>query len=264
MISCLEKGEDCAHATAVCLVPVIPGTQGVEMMYEGEEDASFLTSEDKGSRECMKGRGTLITWEGGEGSGKTTTIGEFSKYLESKGFPYMLTREPGGIEIAEKIRSVILDKTHTNMDARTEALLYAAARRQHWVEKVAPAVESGMLVLCDRFVDSSLVYQGYARGLGMEEVGSINRFAVDDGQPDLTFYLDVEPEIGLARIAAHRGSEVNRLDLEDISFHHKVREGYLYLAHRYPERIVVIDAAQQLEQVLQQITEIFVKRVVRV
>lgn len=209
----------------------------------------------------MKGRGRFITLEGGEGSGKTTMIGQLAKYLDSRGLPYMSTREPGGIEIAEKIRSVILDKAHTSMDARTEALLYAAARRQHLVEKVAPAVESGMLVLCDRFVDSSLVYQGYARGLGMEEVSSINRFAVDSWQPDLTFYLDIDPEVGLARIAAHRGSEVNRLDLEDISFHHKVREGYLHLAHQYPERIVVIDAAQQPEQVLQQMTEILAKRV---
>ncbi|MDP4099157.1 dTMP kinase [Paenibacillus sp. P96] len=209
----------------------------------------------------MKGRGRFITLEGGEGSGKTTMIRHLDKYLESRGLTHMTTREPGGIEIAEKIRSVILDKAHTSMDARTEALLYAAARRQHLVEKVAPAIEAGMLVLCDRFVDSSLVYQGYARGLGMEEVGSINRFAVDSWQPDLTFYLDIEPEQGLARIAAHRENEVNRLDMEDISFHHKVREGYLHLVHQHPERIVVIDAAQQPEQVLQQMIEILAKRV---
>lgn len=188
-------------------------------------------------------------------------IGKLAAFMESNHVPVLVTREPGGIEIAEKIRSIILDPAHTSMDARTEALLYAAARRQHLVEKVEPAVKEGKIVLCDRFVDSSLAYQGYGRGLGMEEVGAINRFAVDHWQPDLTLYLDIDPEIGLARIGEHRGHEVNRLDMESLSFHQKVREAYLLLAKTYPDRIVVIDASQTPDQVEKQLTESLKKRI---
>ena len=184
----------------------------------------------------MQGRGKFITLEGGEGSGKTTMIGRIGSYFEERGIPYVVTREPGGIEIAEKIRSIILDPLHTAMDARTEALLYAAARSQHLAEKVEPALRAGKAVICDRFVDSSLVYQGYARGLGIENVWAINRFAIGDLMPDVTLYLDIEPEVGLARIDAHDGREVNRLDLENLEFHRKVREGYFLLKEQFPER----------------------------
>ncbi|WP_339258159.1 dTMP kinase [Paenibacillus sp. FSL R5-0713] len=198
----------------------------------------------------MQGRGKFITLEGGEGSGKTTMIGRIGSYFEERGIPYVVTREPGGIEIAEKIRSIILDPLHTAMDARTEALLYAAARSQHLAEKVEPALKAGKAVICDRFVDSSLVYQGYARGLGIENVWAINRFAIGDLMPDVTLYLDIEPELGLARIDAHDGREVNRLDLENLEFHHKVREGYFLLKEQFPERIRVIDASMKQEDVL--------------
>ncbi|WP_339304984.1 dTMP kinase [Paenibacillus sp. FSL R5-0519] len=198
----------------------------------------------------MQGRGKFITLEGGEGSGKTTMIGRIGSYFEERGIPYVVTREPGGIEIAEKIRSIILDPLHTAMDARTEALLYAAARSQHLAEKVEPALRAGKTVICDRFVDSSLVYQGYARGLGIENVWDINRFAIGDLMPDVTLYLDIEPEVGLARIDAHDGREVNRLDLENLDFHHKVREGYFLLKEQFPERIRVIDASMEQEDVL--------------
>ncbi|WP_342571522.1 dTMP kinase [Paenibacillus sp. FSL R5-0749] len=198
----------------------------------------------------MQGRGKFITLEGGEGSGKTTMIGRIGSYFEERGLPYVVTREPGGIEIAEKIRSIILDPLHTAMDARTEALLYAAARSQHLAEKVEPALKAGKAVICDRFVDSSLVYQGYARGLGIENVWAINRFAIGDLMPDVTLYLDIEPELGLARIDAHDGREVNRLDLENLEFHHKVREGYFLLKEQFPERIRVIDASMKQEDVL--------------
>ncbi|MCP1423967.1 dTMP kinase [Paenibacillus xylanexedens] len=198
----------------------------------------------------MQGRGKFITLEGGEGSGKTTMIGRIGSYFEERGIPYVVTREPGGIEIAEKIRSIILDPLHTAMDARTEALLYAAARSQHLAEKVEPALRAGKAVICDRFVDSSLVYQGYARGLGIENVWSINRFAIGDLMPDVTLYLDIEPEVGLARIDAHDGREVNRLDLENLEFHRKVREGYFLLKEQFPERIRVIDASMKQEDVL--------------
>ncbi|MNZ48106.1 Thymidylate kinase [compost metagenome] len=197
----------------------------------------------------QKGRGLFITLEGGEGSGKTTVIQQLATALDEWGVSYMTTREPGGIDIAEQIRSLILNPSNTAMDGRTEALLYAAARRQHLVEKVEPALEQGITVLCDRFIDSSLAYQGYARGLGIEEVLAINSFATDGKLPDVTFYMDIEPEIGLERIAAGQGREINRLDLEDINFHRHVREGYQMVAKMYPERIRIIDASGTKEEV---------------
>lgn len=198
-------------------------------------------------------RGLFITLEGGEGSGKTTMIHEIGRKLDEIGIRYVATREPGGIEIAEKIRHIILDPAHTAMDSRTEALLYAAARRQHLIEKVEPALAQGITVLCDRFIDSSLAYQGHARGLGMEEVLSINSFATNGRMPDVTYYMDIEPEQGLARIAAGQGREVNRLDLESIQFHRQVREGYLLVAAKYPGRIQIIDASGDIQEVAGQI-----------
>lgn len=193
--------------------------------------------------------GVFITIEGPEGAGKTTIINMIVQHLEKKGYPVMQTREPGGIEIAEQIRQVILDKENTAMDPRTEALLYAAARRQHLIEKVKPALEAGAVIICDRFIDSSLAYQGYARGLGVEEVFDINKFAIENMMPKLTIYFDIDPEIGLSRINQHRGREVNRLDLETIDFHQKVRKGYHLLIEKFPERIKVIDASQSVESV---------------
>ncbi|MBU5674242.1 dTMP kinase [Paenibacillus brevis] len=194
-------------------------------------------------------RGLFITLEGGEGAGKSSLMDEAARTLEARGIQYLTTREPGGIRIAESIREIILNPSHTEMDARTEALLYAAARRQHLAEKVEPMLAQGITVLCDRFVDSSLAYQGYARGLGIEEVLSINMFATAGRFPDLTFYLDIEPEQGLARIAAGQGREVNRLDLEGLSFHHKVREGYRIVSGMFPSRIHEIDASGPFEEV---------------
>ncbi|MEK3988097.1 dTMP kinase [Robertmurraya sp. FSL R5-0851] len=197
-------------------------------------------------------RGLFITIEGPEGAGKTTIIGMLETALRERGLKVIVTREPGGIPIAEQIREVILNKENTAMDARTEALLYAAARRQHLVEKVLPHLQEGSIVLCDRFIDSSLAYQGYARGLGIDEVYSINHFAIEGKMPDATFYFDIDPEIGLNRIGQHKGREVNRLDLEEIHFHKKVREGYHLLLNRFKDRILLIDASQSVEQVFQQ------------
>lgn len=197
--------------------------------------------------------GLFISLEGGDGSGKTTVMQELGRVLEEHGVSYIATREPGGIEIAEKIREIILNPKHTTMDARTEALLYAAARRQHLAEKVEPALKQGTCILCDRFVDSSLAYQGYARGLGIEEVMNINSFAINGRFPNITFYLDIEPELGLTRIAAGQGREVNRLDMESLQFHQKVREGYLIVADMYPERIKVIDASRTKDEVAAEI-----------
>lgn len=194
-------------------------------------------------------KGYFITLEGGEGAGKTTVLTQLNKELTAKGFEVLLTREPGGIRISEQIRNVILDPAHTEMDGRTEALLYAAARRQHLIEKVIPALAEGKIVLCDRFIDSSLAYQGYARGIGMEEVLTINQFAIAGCMPSLTLFFDIAPEKGLARIALNKEREKNRLDLEEIEFHQKVYKGYQILLEKFPERLKRINAEQNIELV---------------
>jgi dTMP kinase len=196
-------------------------------------------------------KGLFITVEGPEGAGKSTIIHKLAVKLEEEGYPVVLTREPGGIEIAEQIRQVILHTSNTKMERRTEALLYAAARRQHLVEKVIPAINEGKIILCDRFIDSSLAYQGYARGIGMEEVYSINQFAIESTMPDLTLYFDIEPEVGLGRINKHHDREVNRLDLEALEFHHKVREGYHLLLDQFSNRMRKIDASGSEDEVFQ-------------
>ena len=191
----------------------------------------------------------FITLEGPEGSGKTTAVEATVKALEEKGYQIVRTREPGGTPISEQIREVILDKRNTSMDPRTEALLYAASRRQHLVEKVWPALKEGKIVICDRYLDSSLAYQGGARGLGVDNVLNVNLFATENTFPDLTLLFDIKPEEGLKRIAANASREVNRLDLEKLEFHNKVRETFLSLAKRYPERFVIIDASKSREEV---------------
>ena len=192
----------------------------------------------------------FITIEGTEGSGKTTVAKELAKLLTTNGYEVVHTREPGGTPISESIRNVILDKNNTSMDGRTEALLYAASRRQHLVEKIWPALKEGKIVLCDRFLDSSLAYQGYARGLGYDEVLNINLFATENTYPDLTLFFVIEPEAGLQRIAKNKNREVNRLDLENLPFHQKVYDAFIELSKKFPERYVTIDASQSLEQVI--------------
>ncbi|WP_394547693.1 dTMP kinase [Priestia aryabhattai] len=193
--------------------------------------------------------GTFITFEGPEGAGKTTIIHMVQQKLTQDGYNIVLTREPGGIRIAEQIREIILNPSNTEMDARTEALLYAAARRQHLVEKVIPELNKGNIVLCDRFIDSSLAYQGNARGIGVEDIFAINQFAIEQTMPQATLYFDIEPEVGLERINKGRKDEINRLDLESLDFHYKVRDGYLSLLSEFPERIRRIDANQSVEKV---------------
>jgi dTMP kinase len=204
----------------------------------------------------MVQKGVFITFEGPEGAGKTTVIAELYNRLKDEGRNVILTREPGGIRIAEKIREIILDNNHQEMDAKTEALLYAAARRQHLAEKVMPALRDGSIVLCDRFVDSSLAYQGHGRGLGIDEVWSINEFAIGDTMPDLTVFFDIDPEVGLARIMKNDEREQNRLDKESIDFHHKVYEGYQEIIRRYPNRIIKTDASLSELEVTENVWEI--------
>lgn len=202
----------------------------------------------------------FITLEGPEGSGKTTAVEAAVKKLEEMGYQIVRTREPGGTPISEQIRNVILDKGNTAMDGRTEALLYAASRRQHLVEKVWPALKEGKIVICDRYLDSSLAYQGGARGLGVEEVLNINLFATENTWPDLTLLFDIKPEIGLARINANANREVNRLDLEKVEFHNKVRESFLALARRFPDRYVIIDASLSRDEVAKATMEAILSR----
>jgi len=196
--------------------------------------------------------GTFITFEGPEGAGKTTIIHMVQQKLIQDGYTIVLTREPGGIRIAEQIREIILNPSNTEMDARTEALLYAAARRQHLVEKVIPELNKGNIVLCDRFIDSSLAYQGNARGIGVEDIFAINQFAIEQTMPQATLYFDIEPEVGLERINKGRKDEINRLDLESLDFHYKVRDGYLSLLSEFPERIRRIDANHSIEKVCEE------------
>ena len=201
----------------------------------------------------------FITLEGPEGSGKTTAVNYAVKKLEELGYQIVRTREPGGTPIAEQIRNV-LDKNNTLMDERTEALLYAASRRQHLVEKVWPALKEGKIVICDRYLDSSLAYQGGARGLGVDNILKINEFATEGTFPDLTLLFDIDPKLGLERISANANREVNRLDLEKLDFHNKVRNTFLELAKRYPERFVIIDASQSREEVAKKTLEVILAR----
>ena len=194
-------------------------------------------------------KGLFITFEGCEGSGKTTVIEGVLKHLEENNVKVIKTREPGGIKISEDIRNVILDVNNTNMDEITEALLYAASRRQHLVEKVIPYLEKGYVVICDRFLDSSLAYQGHARGIGIDKVYNINLSATDGILPDLTILVDIKPEVGLKRIASNN-REQNRLDLEKMSFHEKVYEGYKIVEERFKDRVRSINGDQSKEDVL--------------
>lgn len=197
--------------------------------------------------------GIFITLEGGEGSGETTIAALVKEVLDKEGYHVTLTREPGGVEIAEKIRDIIHDVKYTNMDKKTEALLYAASRRQHLIEKVIPALDRGDIVICDRYVDSSMVYQGIGRGIGIDEVYQMNLFATESILPKRTIFFDITPEEGLQRVYSNEDREVNRLDLEDIQFHKKVYEGYNEICKKFPERIVKIDASQSIENVLDQV-----------
>ena len=190
----------------------------------------------------------FITFEGPDGSGKSSVIKKVYEDLTQKGYSIILTREPGGTPISEKIRNIILDNNNTNLDARTEALLYAASRRQHLVEKIRPALKEGKIVLCDRFLDSSLAYQGYARGLGFDLVLKANQFVLDY-LPDVTILIDIKPEVALKRLST-RTDKVNRLDAESVNFHHLVYEGYEKILTIYPNRIKKIDGTKSEKEVV--------------
>jgi dTMP kinase len=195
-------------------------------------------------------RGYLITFEGSEGSGKTTQIDRIANRLETHNHDVLVTREPGGTEIGEKIRTILMhEECGKAMKPETELLLFAASRAQLVREVIEPALEKGQIVLCDRFLDSTTVYQGVGRRIASEPVAMINQFAVGNLMPDLTIVLDLPAEIGLER-ARRRAKEMpDRMQEENIEFYRKVREGYLVLAKALPQRFLVINASQSIEKV---------------
>lgn len=207
----------------------------------------------------MTNMALFITIEGPEGSGKTTVLKAVVEYL-SKDYDVIATREPGGVKTAEAIRNILLEGD--TMDARTEALLFAAARREHLVEKVLPALNKGINVICDRFIDSSLAYQGYARNIGVNAIQTINGFAIEGHYPDLTLYLDIPAEVGRARILQNQRAQ-NRLDKEDEAFHTRVIEGYQQLIKDDPDRYEIIDAAQPVDAVVQDVIAAIKRRFVQ-
>lgn len=198
-------------------------------------------------------KGTFITFEGCEGVGKSRQIHMLEEYLKKNKISYYLTREPGGTTVSEQIRSVILDGKNVSMTDECEALLYAAARVQLLKEVIGPRLEKGELVLCDRYVDSSLAYQGYARGLGVEFVEKINDYAVKNFMPDYTVFLNLPPEQAFARKGGADSGD--RLELSGMEFHKKVYEGYVDLSKKYPERFIVIDASGEREQTHQKVID---------
>ncbi len=199
--------------------------------------------------------GRLISFEGGEGSGKTTQLALLAAHLRKKGHSVLCTREPGGSPLGDRIRHLILDPPIEGsiMDSRTEFFLYLASRAQHVQRVVAPALKAGKIVLCDRFTDATIAYQGYGRGLPKKKIEAMMAFASYGLEPDLTFFLDIAPDAGLSRLSGRK--EVNWMDQETLAFHEAVYAGYQALIQAYPKRIVVIAASERIEQVALQIRE---------
>ncbi len=193
--------------------------------------------------------GFFITLEGCEGSGKTTQGRKLAAHLQSLGCDMLWTREPGGPPIAERIRELLLDTHYAGvMDARTELLLYAAARAQHVAQWIRPALVQGQIVISDRFADATLAYQGYARTLPLEDIRQLHRIGANNLLPDLTFLFDVPPEVGLQRVR-QRGRKADRLEAETVEFHRRVRASYLELASLEPQRIFMVDATSDMDAI---------------
>ncbi len=196
-------------------------------------------------------KGLFITVEGTDGSGKSTQIKLMKKYIEDKGYQTVFTREPGGTSISEKIREVILDVNNKEMSRTAEMLLYAASRAQHVSEVIKPAVDQGKVVICDRFVDSSYVYQGFGRGIDLKLIELVNQVALEGVQPDITFFFDISPEIALKRRIESTGAD--RIEQEKMDFHLRVYEGYKKLALLYPDRIKSIDSSRSIGEIAENI-----------
>ncbi len=199
-------------------------------------------------------RGKFITFEGCDGCGKSTQLRMFSEYLSQEGIPHIFTREPGGGKISEQIREILLSGKNLEMTDECEALLYAAARVQHLSDRVEPALAEGKLVICDRYVDSSLAYQAFARGLGVDFVTKINSFALENYLPDVTVFIDLTPEAAFKR--KHGADENDRMELAGMAFHKKVYEGYKTLASTYPERVICVDGNKTPKEIFEDILTI--------
>ena len=199
-------------------------------------------------------RGLFISLEGGDGAGKSTQMDNIEKYFTERGYTCVRTREPGGTPIGEKIREILLDKNNGEMDGVPEMMLYAASRAQHVREFIRPALERGEVVICDRFVDSSIAYQKYGRELG-DMVSTVNSFAVDGTMPDITFWMDIDPESGRKRIGKREDSELDRLESEKMDFHYRVYDGYRKLCEEDPVRVKRIDATGSIEEIKNEIYE---------
>jgi dTMP kinase len=198
--------------------------------------------------------GLFITMEGSDGAGKTTQIEKLKDYLSSKGYDIILCREPGGTAISESIRNIILNKEFTEMSYMTELLLYASARAQLVEQVIKPALKENKIVICDRFVDSSAVYQGIARGLGVKLVYEVNKYAIGDTFPDITIVLDISGQTGIKR--KKNQGELDRMELEAAEFHDKVADGYRMLADIHTDRIKKIDGTQTIDIIHNQIADI--------
>lgn len=198
----------------------------------------------------------FVSFEGPEGCGKTTQVRLLTDWLASQGFDVLATREPGGTRIGDQIRQVLLDPEHTEMSPAAEILLFSAARAQIVSQVIRPHLEDGGIVLCDRFADSTLAYQGYGHGLALDDLRVITRFATGGLAPDVTFYLDIPVEEGLQRKAGGDVAEWNRMERKQLEYHHRVREGYLKLTHLEPERWVVLNAADDVETIHRAILEV--------
>lgn len=193
--------------------------------------------------------GAFIVFEGGEGTGKTTQIKALKKTLEEKGYEVLVTWEPGGTPLGQRIREMLLDPQVPSMDSRCEALLFAAARAEHVATVIAPAVAAGKLVLCDRFWDASRAYQGSGRRLGFQAIDRLNEWGTRSFYPDRVFVFDLDPREGLARASARTAGALDRLEQESLDFHDSVRNSYLHVAHNDPERYRIVDASKSPEEV---------------
>ena len=204
--------------------------------------------------------GKFITFEGIDGSGKTTQINLLEQKLIQEDIPHVIFREPGGTKLSEKIREILLDRKNIHLSPVAESLLFVAARAQLMTEKIKPAIERNHVVICDRFGESTVAYQGYGRGLNVEYLDGLNNFATDSLQPDLTIILDVDPEIAAIRM----GSDVpDRMELNDLEFFSKVRKGYYKISHRDPIRFVIIDGAQSEIEVFESIMKVVNNKLVK-
>lgn len=190
----------------------------------------------------------FITFEGGEGSGKSTQLIRLYNFLKNKNVDVVKTREPGGTPAAEEIRNLLVQGEPNKWDSKTEALLMFAARTEHWQRFIQPALEAGQWVLCDRFLDSSMAYQGYGRKINLSSLKDLYRFGVGDKVPDITFLLDIDPVIGIQRTKKRQSISDERFEKESLSFHNDVRNGYLSLAKENTSRYVILDATQSLDE----------------